>query len=72
MTERLSDEPIKQQLEQMKEERDALYGHVSGLLTLLQLVRGREDMPPAISKFLRTNHRTTDAAAYLARIIPPE
>jgi hypothetical protein len=58
-------------IERLQEERDTLYGHVNGLLGLLQLVRGRDDMPAEISEVLNTNHRATDAAAYLTRIVPP-
>ena len=58
-------------IERLLAERNALYGHVSGLLGLLQLVRGRDDMPGEIRKVLNTNHRATDAAAYLTRIVPP-
>jgi hypothetical protein len=59
-------------LERLQRERDELYGYVNGLLGLLQLVRSRDDMPLAISEVLRTNHRATDAAAYLTQIVPPE
>jgi hypothetical protein len=57
--------------EQIRAERDCLYFYLYGLLGLLQLVRGRDDMPPAIDDVLNTNHRAVDAAAYLAQIVPP-
>ena len=57
--------------ERLQQERDDLYGYVQGLLGLLQLVRGRDDMPAEIGEILRTNHRAADAAAYLTRILPP-
>lgn len=57
--------------ERLREERDNLYGYVNGLLGLLQLIRGRDDMPAAISEALNTNHRAVDAAAYLTQITPP-
>lgn len=62
---------IANEHEQLRHERDALYGYVNGLLGLLQLVRSRDDMPKAISRVLNTNHRATDAAAYLTQIVPP-
>jgi hypothetical protein len=58
--------------EQMAKERHELYGYVSGLLGLLQLVRGRDDMPPEIDEILKTSHRATDAASYLTQIVPPQ
>lgn len=57
--------------ERVRDERDQLYGYVNGLLGLLQLVRGRDDMPAEINDALRTNHRAVDAAAYLTQIVPP-
>ncbi len=57
--------------ERMRAERDELYGYVNGLLGLLQLVCSRDDMPKEIGEVLRTNHRATDAAAYLTQIVPP-
>lgn len=54
------------------DERNQLYGYVQGLLGLLQLVRGRDDMPAEISDVLNTNHRATDPAAYLTQIVPPQ
>lgn len=53
-------------------ERDMLYGHVNGLLGLLQLLRGRDDIPDEVKEIMRTNHRATDAAAYLTQIVPPD
>lgn len=55
----------------IKYERDELYGYVNGLLGLLQLVSGRDDMPTEIAECLKTNHRAVDAAAYLTQIAPP-
>lgn len=52
-------------------ERDELYGYVNGLLGLLQLLRGRDDIPDEVKEIMRTNHRAADAAAYLTQILPP-
>jgi len=54
---------MRDEIERLRKERDELYGYVNGLLGLLQLVRGRDDMPDEISEALRTSHRTCDAAA---------
>lgn len=61
----------QQRITRLWDERNQLYGYVNGLLGLLQLVRGRDDMPTEISTVLNTNHRATDAAAYLTQIVPP-
>lgn len=58
--------------ERLSKERNELYGYVNGLLGLLQLVRGRDDMPKEIAEVLRTNHRAVDAASYLTQIVPPK
>jgi hypothetical protein len=60
------------ELDRLRAERDNLYGYVNGLLGLLQIVRGRGDMPTEIADALRTNHRAADAAAYLTQIAPPQ
>jgi hypothetical protein len=52
-------------------ERDELYDYVNGLLGLLQILRDRDDVPNNVKKIMRTNHRATDAAAYLTQILPP-
>jgi hypothetical protein len=56
----------------MQHERDNLYGYVNGLLGLLQLIRGRDDVNDEVKDVLRTNHRVVDAAAYLTQIVPPK
>jgi hypothetical protein len=55
----------------MQSERDNLYDYVNGLLGLLRLIRGRDDVNAEVKDVLRTNHRVVDAAAYLTQIMPP-
>jgi hypothetical protein len=55
----------------LTEERDELYGYVNGLLGLLVLLRGRDDVPAEVKEAMRYNHRVVDAAAYLTQIVPP-
>jgi hypothetical protein len=56
----------------IQHERDNLYDYVNGLLGLLQLIRGRDDVNAEVKDVLRTNHRVVDATAYLAQIMPPQ
>lgn len=55
----------------LRVQRDALYHYVNGLLGLLQLICGRDDMPASVRDVLHTNHRAKDAADYIAQIEPP-
>lgn len=59
-------------LRRLQEERDNLYGYVNGLLGLLQMLRGRDDVSDSAKEVMRANHRAADAGAYLTQIVPPK
>jgi hypothetical protein len=67
-------DPMRDYLEQREkvlETRVAeLSDALSGVLGLITLVCARDDMPPAISDVLRTNHRAVDARALYDRLYP--
>lgn len=60
------------EIARLRKERDKLHGYVEGLTGLIQLVCARDDIPVELKRELPTNHRVTDAAAYLTQIVPPE
>lgn len=62
---------LERELHEARAERNELYGYVNGLLGLLQLLRGRDDITNEVKEIMRTNHRAVDAAAYLTQIVPP-
>lgn len=63
---------LEAEVARLREERDQLFNYVRGLIGLTQLIRGRDDVPAEVKESLRTNHRVTDAGAYLTQIVKPE
>jgi hypothetical protein len=43
----------------------------NALLGLIQLITGRDDLPPAIREALETSHRVDEAKAAIAKALPP-